>query len=263
MIELLWIKGYIMIKRPIGILDMGIEGFVVLQSLRREFIYEDFLYVNDLDNSPYEGKDEKHIISLVKEKVDFLLSKDIKALIVVSDCIIEYCEDYLNSLDIIVINPVKEIIKDVSTNYEQKNMALIARKTILEAKMYQKHFIYNHLYNLVGDSLNDLLDNGDIKTAQSFEAMKQVLKPVLKRDLDIIIISSPYYQLLKTEIFEYLRNIKILNIDDLIIKAMFQKKIDFENKKKGKAIVYSCLEEKIFRYINRWVISEYKYHQLT
>lgn len=252
-----------MIKRPIGILDMGIEGFIILQSLRREFSYEDFIYLNDYNNFPYERNEEEIILNFVKEQVNFLLSKNIKALIVVSDSIIEYCEEYLNTLDIIIINPVQAIIKEVSTNYEKKNMALIAKKTILEAKMYQRYFVYNHLYNLPGDILNEILDKGDIKTANSFAATKEVLNPVLKRDLDIIIISSPYYQLLKTEIYEYLDFIKILSVDELIIKALLQSKMKFEKDKKGKTIVYSSYEEKVFRYINRWIISEYKYNKLT
>lgn len=252
-----------MVKRPIGILDMGIEGFIVLQSLRREFIYEDFVYINDYNNSPYEGKDEKQILSFVKEKVDILFTHDIKALIVVSDSIIEYCEDYLNSLDIVVINPVKEITKEVSKNYDKKNMALVAKKAILEAKMYQKYFVYNHLYNLASDSLNEILDKGNIKTAESFEITKQVLKPVLQRDLDIVILSSPYYYLLKTEMFEYINNVKILSFDELIIRALLRKKIEFEVKKKGKSIVCSNFDEKIFRNINRWVITEYKFNKLT
>lgn len=252
-----------MMKRPIGVLDMGIEGFLVLQTLRKKFIYEDFIYINDFANSPYEGKEEKQILSLVKEKVEILFTYDIKALIVVSDQIIEYCEDYLNSLDILVINPVKEIIKEVSKHYEKKNMALMARKTILDAKMYQKYFVYNHLYNLSSDSLNDLLDKGDIKTAESFSATKQVLKAVLQRDLDIIIISSPYYALLKTEINEYLKNIKILHVDELIIKSLLQKNIAFEEKKKGKTFVFCSLNEKVFRNINRWVLTNYKYNART
>ncbi|MDD2258799.1 MAG: hypothetical protein WC278_05515 [Bacilli bacterium] len=252
-----------MIKRPIGILDMGIEGFVLLQSLRRKFIYEDFIYINDIDNYPYEGKEEKEILSYVKDKVAFLLSYDIKVLIVVSDTIIEYCEDYLNSLDISVINPVHEINKEVSRVYEKKNMVLLARKAILDAKMYQKYFVYNHLYNLPSDLLNDILDKGNIKTSLSFDLTKQVLKPVLQRDLDIVIISSLYYILLKTEISEYLDNIKILSTDDLIIKALKQEKIEFETTKKGKTLVFSNYDEKEFRNINRWVISDYNYMKLT
>lgn len=63
--------------------------------------------------------------------------------------------------------------------------------------------------------------------------------------------------------FEYINNVKILSFDELIIRSLLRKKIEFEVKKKGKSIVCSNFDEKIFRNINRWVITEYKFNKLT
>ena len=140
-------------KLPIGIIDINVDGLYILNTLCNEFKNEDFLYINDLKNDPYEGKEPEVILNYVKKNVEKLLSQNIKLLIVINDSIIEYCSDYLSTLNIPIINIQKVIIDYVNKNFEQKNLILCAKDYILKANLYQKNFNYNHIYNIPSDNL--------------------------------------------------------------------------------------------------------------
>ena len=143
-------------KRPIGIIDINVDGLYILNSLAKEFKNEDFIYINDIKNFPYEGREQEEIVKLVTENVEKLLKQNIKMLVVISDTIIEYCFDYLQTLNIPVINIVQSIINYVNKNHEQKNLVLLAKSYILKANLYQKNFNYNHMYNIASDELENI-----------------------------------------------------------------------------------------------------------
>ena len=65
-------------KRPIGIIDINVDGLYILNSLAKEFKNEDFIYINDIKNFPYEGREQEEIVKLVTENVEKLLKNTIK-----------------------------------------------------------------------------------------------------------------------------------------------------------------------------------------
>ncbi|HPN61261.1 MAG TPA: hypothetical protein PLO88_03890, partial [Bacilli bacterium] len=201
-----------MIKEAIGILDMGMESFPLLFPLSKTFKYERFVYANDLLNQPYEGLEPEAIVGFVKENVERLQKQNLKLLIVGSDVIWEYAQDFLKTLSIPVFNIVDTLIEYINNHYEQKNMVLLAKNSILEANLYQKNFKYNHLYSLPSDELEAIVLNKMTKTTQSFYVAKTSLLPALKKEVDIIITSTPLLRLVKTEIDEYLRGAEITDV---------------------------------------------------
>ena len=69
-------------KRPIGIIDINVDGLYILNSLTKEFKNEDFIYINDIKNYPYEGREQEEIVKFVTENVEKLLEQNIKMLVV-------------------------------------------------------------------------------------------------------------------------------------------------------------------------------------
>lgn len=246
-------------KLPIGILDMGIEGISVLKEFSNKFKYEDIIYINDFRNYPYEGRTEEDINTLVKAKVELLLKYNIKLLVVVSDCIIEYCTTYLNSLPIPVVNIVNSLIEFTNDNFELKNMVLLAKQSILEANMYQKNFKYNHLYNISADGLVEVMDKNEIKTSESFYQANIALSKIARRDLDVLICSSPYLTCLKTEFLEFAKIPSIINVGEVLAEKTWKLGKEFYQKGKGKRYIVSYLDKKTFQKMISWLDITYKY----
>lgn len=248
-------------KLAIGILDSGYEGLTLFEELVREYRYETFIYINDIHNLPYEGQTVEAINKAVQKNIDILRSQGIKMLVVVSDLIVEHCQELLNSLEIPVINVVSAIIEYVNNNFEQKDLILLIKQEVIKANLYQKNFRYNHLFSINSTELTKIILNKQIKTSNSFFASKEVFKNHYRRKVDLLIISESYLLKLKTEIDEYLDVLEVISLLDV-----FQVQIDrldeiLEKKGKRKTMIISDLGKKEFYQQAYWLAGKYVYCQ--
>ena len=69
-------------SRPIGIFDSGVGGMTVLAEIAKELPNEDLIYLGDTKNFPYGDKSKENIIKISKKCVEFLISKNVKLIII-------------------------------------------------------------------------------------------------------------------------------------------------------------------------------------
>lgn len=212
-------------NRNIIVLDMGIGGLSVLNTLKQELVDETIIYINDLDIENYEGMEFYDIERRIEILIERALKYNPKLLVLVNDTLIEYGKDYFEKIDIDKVYIVDEIIDYVNQNYELKNMAFFAPQGIIESNMYQKNFKYTRLYNLNADNMNRSLSNALMKTSESFSDMKLALLPIYKKELDVIVSTIPNMLLFQTEIYEYVksRDVDIIPLDKIILDATLKK----------------------------------------
>lgn len=182
--------------------------------------------------------------------------KNIDLLLVISDTIVEYCMELVNSYSIPIIQIVEETIDYVNEQFEYKNLAFMACNNMIEANIYQKNFRYNHLYTLVADDMDKLLYEGKTKTSESFAQTRACLLATAKKDIDVIIPSKIHFLLLKTEIYEFLKNVIVVPIDEVLTTKVIEslyKKNPLPQKGKGKVIIHinkSISDKVLSKYLN-------------
>lgn len=247
-----------MVKKLVGILDCGFEGITVLEKLSQNVNGVSFIYLNDYLNYPYEGKPVIDITSYIQKNIDKLLSMNVDAIIVVSDVIVEYASDLLSTIKVPLITSVKAITNYVYEKYEQKNMALFAREDILESNMYQKNFKYNRLYNIPSDEIENLINQNEVKTSKSFAAVNEASKLIPKKEVDVIIPSSPFLIKLKTEFNEYLKFSELIDVGNIISSKLIEL-LNYDNDKKSNIIVMCKLKKQEFKQKTKWLNLKYKY----
>ena len=236
----------IMEKKPIVILDEGFQGINIFKGLSEIYKNEDFVYVNDYLNYPYEGKEEEVINKYVKEKIEFIKMLNVKALIIVNSAIIEYCDNYLQNLKLPLVRIDEAIISYIASEYEQKNIALVAPESIIKANIYQKNFKYNHLYAIFSDELEKVVMDKKVKTALSFSKMREAVKFILNKEVDIFLMVDSIIENLYTEIHEYINTGKMSSMTEVIDLSLKHKNICNNTKGRGKRYIYSDLEKKEF-----------------
>ena len=69
-------------NRPIGVFDSGIGGLTVLKEIMEQLPGEDIVYFGDTARIPYGTRSKETVIKYVFQSVRFLLTKDIKAIII-------------------------------------------------------------------------------------------------------------------------------------------------------------------------------------
>lgn len=64
---------------PIGIFDSGVGGYTVARALQKALPKEDIIYYGDGCNAPYGNRSKEDIVHLVRQILDFMASKQVKA----------------------------------------------------------------------------------------------------------------------------------------------------------------------------------------
>ena len=249
------------VVKKIGVLDMNIDNIYLLNKLREVFKSDDIYYINDTEIETFDEMDVKDIHAHVSSNINYLLSKEVDVIVVASDSIVEYCSDLIQDINIPVINIVDECINYVNDKYEYKNLGFLATSSIIEANIYQKNFRYNHLYNMNGDNLKHLIRTQLVKTTETFQEARNIIANVYKKDLDLIIPSLINYLMVKTEINEFLKEVDIVPLDEILcekVKATIYSKVTLPVKGKGKTFVCLNQDHIDFTQLNRLVKVKYQ-----
>jgi len=201
-------------NRPIGIIDSGVGGLSIAAKLIEKLPHESIIYIADSKNCPYGKKSAKHISELTKKMVEFLLTRQIKLLLIACNTItvtsIEKLRQDYPDLPIIGIVPV------IKTAVEKtKNGKIGIFSTFATARsQYQKALINKFakgykVINIGSESLVPLIEKLD------FKVINQVLKKELKifqiADVDVLALGCSHFPLIKSEIQKMLPEVLILD----------------------------------------------------
>src|SRR3989344_43213 len=84
-------------NRPIGIFDSGVGGLSILREIKKLLPRENLIFVADQKNVPYGHKTQKQLHLFARKIIDFLLSKNVKAIVIACNTSTVYSIDYLRS----------------------------------------------------------------------------------------------------------------------------------------------------------------------
>lgn len=69
-------------KQAIGVIDSGVGGLTVAKEIMRQLPKENIIYLGDTARCPYGPRSQQEVLTFTWEMVDFLLERDIKALVI-------------------------------------------------------------------------------------------------------------------------------------------------------------------------------------
>ena len=249
-------------KQAIGILDGGLEGINIFERLVKDYPYESFIYLNDLDNYPYEGQDEKDILKSIKKNVEILQNNNVKAILVVNNSIIEYGSEYFSTLELPIYEFSEYLIDYINEVYGHKNVGLVAKDYIAKANIYQKKIKYNHLYSINSEALDEVILNKEVKTAKSFKVVYDTFQTVKSKDYYVLLLSDSYLNNLRIEFGEYIKCDEITDVSAIVSKAM-KDKVENVGRMKKKGIVLTKLNKKEFLKKAYWLDIKVKFISLA
>jgi len=123
-------------NNPIGVFDSGIGGLTVLKKIIEILPNEKYIYYADTDNVPYGTKPKEEVKEYINNAVEFLISKNVKAIVVAcntatSIAVKELREKY--SIPIIGIEPAAK--PAVENRGDKKVLIMATPTTIKEEKL--------------------------------------------------------------------------------------------------------------------------------
>ena len=201
-------------NRPIGIFDSGCGGLTVLKEYLNLLPNENYIYFGDTARLPYGSKSKETIIEFSKQIVNFLLSKDVKAIIIACGTASAYAYDVLkDTYDI----PIRSIIHPVAKAIEDKNIGVIATKGTINSNAWEDtiHTFHSNS-NVISQACPlfvPLVEEGFADTEIAKLVVKEYLSVFENSNISSLILGCTHYPILEKTIKEAIKNdINVVNI---------------------------------------------------
>lgn len=207
-------------NRPIGMFDSGVGGLTVYKEIRRKFPNENIIYLGDTKSFPYGSKSKESIINLTKQGINFLISKNVKAIIIACGTATSQALETVKSLySIPVIGIIEPTVEYIANQPNIKSVGIVATSGTIRSNGWGKALlkyipninIINKPCPLLAPMAEEGWTDNDIAKLTVHEYMKGL------HDVDALILGCTHYPLF-ADIFraELKPNAEIINTGTII-----------------------------------------------
>ncbi len=210
-------------KRPIGIFDSGIGGLTVLREIIETMPGESTVYLGDTARVPYGTKSGKTVTAYAIQNAEFLISKDIKLLIIACNTATAYALGELQKrFDIPVVGVIEPGAEMAVSVTRARQIGVIGTEATIASGAYfeaiktidQKVVVRTKACPLFVPLAEE--DWADTDVAR-LTAKKYLLD--LKQDgIDVLLLGCTHYPLLK-ETISYVMGDEVVLIDSAVATA--------------------------------------------
>ena len=203
-------------KGPIGIFDSGIGGTSIWREINKILPHESTIYLADSKNAPYGEKSKEQILQLSIKNVELLLKKGCKLIVVACNTATTNAIKELRASYNIPLIGIEPAIKPAALNSKTKTVGVLATKGTLTSALFNNtseiHANGIKVLDQVGTGLVELIEKGEVNTAETKKLLRNYLEPMLGQGMDQLVLGCTHYPYLIPLIKEILpNNIKIID----------------------------------------------------
>lgn len=241
-------------SKPIGIFDSGIGGLTVLKELQNQMPNENFIYFGDTLNFPYGEKTKEEIINFSKKNIEYLLSQDVKMIVIACGTATSQAIDIMqNIFDI----PIVGIIEPTVNYIEKMNLnkvGVIATTGTITSGAWERNIKQKindiEVINKACPLLAGIAEEGEATSNKSLKAIHEYMQIFKENNVKTIILGCTHYpiydEIIKKE-FSY--KVNLINTGVAVAKEIekYLNENNMKNKGKKKKIkIIISKEEKDF-----------------
>lgn len=206
---------------PIGFFDSGLGGLTVLSEIYHLLPNEQLIYLADSKNAPYGKKSKEEIIALSIKNAEKLLSLNCKIIVVACNTATTNAIQLLREKFNAPFIGIEPAIKPAALKSVTKKIGVLATKGTLSSELFAKtteNYRPTHtIVEVEGNGLVELVEQGKINETE--ELLKQYLEPMLKQNVDNIVLGCTHYPMLIPIIKKIIpNNIAIIDSGEAVAK---------------------------------------------
>lgn len=245
-------------NKPIGMFDSGIGGLTVYKEVKHAFPNEKIIYLGDTKRFPYGSKTKESIIEISKKCIEFLISQDVKLIIIACGTATSLALDTLKELyDIPIIGIIEPTISYIKEK-KYKNIGVIATRGTINSNAWElklKQSINSiNVYNKACPLLAPLAEEGWTNNEIAKLTIKEYLKDFNK--LDSLILGCTHYPMFEKIIKDYLPNTNIINTGTIIANYLKEILPDNISNNKENDIFYLTDNEENFTTLAKKIVNK-------
>lgn len=210
------------IKKFIGVFDSGFGGLNILQGIVKELSQYNYLYLGDSARMPYGHRPKELIYNFTRQAVDFLFSRDCELIVIACNTASsealqkiqqEYLPKYYPARRVLgVLIPAAEYA--VAKTKNKKVGVLATEGTVRSGAFVREADKLDRrikIFQQACPRLVPLVEAGEQNSPAATVILKKYLAPLLKQDIDVLVLGCTHYGLLVNQIRKLVgRNIFVL-----------------------------------------------------
>ena len=206
-------------NRPIGVFDSGLGGLTTVTHLMKKMPNEQIIFYGDTARTPYGSKATATIKQFTKQIGDFLVSKDVKMIVIACNTVSATCLEDLRAaypqIPIIgTISPTAKVVDDQSTS--ENNIGIIATKVTINSNAYEDKINMKYpgltLISKACPVVVPLIEEGIIKNDFMDLTVKYYLDNFIsENNLDTLVLACTHYPLISDNIKKLYPNIRLIS----------------------------------------------------
>ena len=189
----------------IGVFDSGVGGLTVVDEIMKQLPNEQIIYFGDTARVPYGNKSKKTIIRYSNQIVNFLLSKNIKAIVIACNTASAFAlESIVSEVSIPVVGVIKPGARIAASVTKNSNIGIIGTKGTISSDIYQR-FLNEiaaevKVYGKACPLFVPLVEEGWINDPITFDVAKRYLSEFMDYNIDTLVLACTHYPLLRDTI---------------------------------------------------------------
>lgn len=187
-------------QNPIGVFDSGVGGLSVLREIRRELPGEDLLYVADSGHAPYGDKAREAIEARSVAIVEFLLSRNAKAIVVACNTATGAAVETLRARFQVPIVAMEPAVKPAAESTKSGVIGVLATSGTLGsnnfARLHERFGAKADILVQACPGLVELVEAGNLFGDKTRALVEKYLVPLLEQQADNIVLGCTHYPFL-------------------------------------------------------------------
>jgi glutamate racemase len=193
-------------SKPIGVFDSGIGGLTVYRALRELLPHEQVVFLGDTARLPYGSKSPDAIRSFTEGNALFLLSKNVKIIVIACNSAASHAAEHLQArIDI----PVVEVINpgvEAAVAVCRKKIGIIGTTATISSGAYERGIraLRSDLEIFSRDCplFVPLVEEGWINHPATRLVVEEYLSPLRDQGVDTLVLGCTHYPVLRPLIAE-------------------------------------------------------------
>jgi len=188
------------------VFDSGVGGLTVLRQIMEKLPHEDLIYLADTARVPYGNRAPEEIIEINREILPFLIKEGAKLIVMACGTSSAIAYPVLkDEYPVHIISLIEAGARAAENATRSGRIGLIATAATVNSGAYPQA-IKGQVFSAACPLFVPLIEGGFVDSDETRKVAKEYLKPLLKEDIDTLILGCTHYPHLANLIKEIVGN---------------------------------------------------------